>query len=135
MTFKLDRTCHRNLIESISGCLHPKVLMSSRFVKFHDNNQKCNKSLIRSLSTLNKDDLNTVYGKNLYKIAQSCNTTIENLSPQLVKTDMKYFELPENESWRLPLIFDLLEARRNLTEITGFNVQEVEDLLKHVCTT
>ena len=135
MTFKLDRTCHRNLIESISGCLHPKVLMSSRFVKFHDNNQKCNKSLIRSLSTLNKDDLNTVYGKNLYKIAQSCNTAIENLSPQLVKADMKYFELPENESWRLPVIFDLLNTRRNLMEITGFNVQEVEDLLKHVCTT
>ena len=88
-------------------------------------------SHIRSLSTLNKDDLNTVYGK----IAQSCNTTIENLSPQLVKTDMRYFTLPENESWRLPVIFDLLNTRRNLMEITGFNVQEVEDLLKHVCTT
>ena len=134
MTFKLDRTCHRYLIESISNCLHPQVLMSSRFVKFHENNLKCNKSVIRSISSLFKDDLNTVYGSNLGRIAQLCNTNIANLNPQLVKTNMRYFELPENESWRLPVIFDLLQARNNMTEIAGFDIQEVEDLLRFTCT-
>ena len=63
-----------------------------------------------------------------------CNTNIVNLSPQLVKTDMRYFELPENQSWRLPVIFDLLQARNNNAEITGFSKQEVEDLLRYTCT-
>ena len=47
---------------------------------------------------------------------------------------MRYFELPENETWRLPVIRDLLQARKNEVEITGFNVQEVEDLLRFACT-
>ena len=134
MTFKIDRTSHRYLIKSISNCLHPQVLLSSRFVKFHENNLKCNKSVIGSLSSLYKDILNTVYGSNLGKIAQRCNTNIANLNPQLVKTNMRYFELPENESWRLPVIRDLLQARKNEVEITGFNIQEVEDLLRFTCT-
>ena len=62
-------------------------------------------------------------------------TYLSNNIINIVSLIIIYFELPENESWRLPVIFDLLNTRRNLMEITGFNVQEVEDLLKHVCTT
>ena len=133
--FKVDRTCHRYLIEGISECLHPKVILSSHFIKFHDNNLKCNKPIIRTLSKLCKDDNKTVYGRNLYNISRTCNIDVPSLTPQLVKTTMSYFPAPENQLWRLPLVKELLALRSDQFELTGFNYEEMTDLLKYVCTT
>ena len=133
--FKVDRTSHRYLIEAISQCLHPKVILSSRFVKFHGNNLKCNKPIIRTLSSLCKDDNKTVYGRNLYNISRSCKIDVPSLTPQLVKTTMSYFPVPENQLWRLPIVTELLTLRSDQFELTGFDYSEMTDLLKYVCTT
>ena len=111
------------------------MILSSRFIKFHDNNLKCNKPIIRTLSNLCKDDNKTVYGRNLYNISRTCNTDVISLTPQLVKTTMSYFPAPENQLWRLPLAKELLALRSDQFELTGFDYEEMTDLLKYVCTT
>ena len=133
--YKLDRTTHRYLIETISKCLHPKVILSSRFVKFHENNVKCVKPVIRTLANLNKDDLTTVYGRNLYNIGGCCNLNVNCLTPQLVKSNMTYFSIPETELWRIPIINEIVALRNNELSITGFSYGEMKDILDHICVT
>ena len=133
--YKLDRTAHRYLIEIISNCLHPKVTLSSRFVKFHENNVKCVKPVIRTLANLNKYDLTTVYGRNLYKIGRCCDVNVNSLTPQLVKSNMTYSSIPDTELWRIPIIDEILALRSNELTLTGFSYGEMKDILDHVCTT
>ena len=91
--------------------------------------------MIRTLATLNKDDLTTTYGRNLYNIGRCCNLPVNCLTPQLVKGNMTYFTIPEAELWRIAIIEDILALRNNEMSLTGFSYVELKDILDHVCTT
>ena len=132
--FKVSNLTHRYLIEPLTECLHPKVIMSSRFIKFHDSLLNCNKPLLRILSNLNKSNLKTVYGTNLFKIAKLCNVKIEELDSNIVKNKMKYFRMPDNEQWRVPLIRDLLSVNSHDFDLPGFDKKEIDDMLLYACT-
>ena len=54
--FKIPRTSHRYLIEPISQSTHPRVFLSSRFVKYHMTLINSNKSAIRCLANLVKNE-------------------------------------------------------------------------------
>lgn len=134
IAFRVDRTTRTFLIETLSNCLHPHTLMTSRFVKFHQTNMKCNKPVIRFLANLNKDDLRTVYGNNLHKIADICNSTVSELTPSLVKSNVKYREVPVEETWRIPILKEMIAARDNNVNIEELNDNDVNAILKYVCT-
>ena len=121
------------LIEPLTDYLHPKVIMCSRFVKFHESLLNCKKPLLRLLSNLNQNNLRTVYGSNLRKIASLCELKVENLNYGHVKTNMKYFPLPENESWRIPLIHELMALKAQTHILPGFSYDEINDMLIQAC--
>ena len=52
LAFQVPRNTHRYLIEEISGCLHPKVMLASRYVKFVEQLKSSNKMGIRVLANL-----------------------------------------------------------------------------------
>ena len=52
------------------------------------------KQVLRFLSNLCKNDLNTVLSSNLFTIANDCSVNLSDLSKMLVKTQMKYFDVP-----------------------------------------
>ena len=108
--------------------------MSSRFIKFHDSLLKCKKPLLRLLSNANKTNLKTVYGTNLFKIAKLCNVKIDDLDNNVVKNKMKYFTLPEQESWRVPLICELMSVNAQQFIVPGFSRKEIDDMLVYACT-
>ena len=91
MTFKVPRTTHRYLIETISNCSHPRVFLSSRFVKFHKTLIDCGKPVIRTLAILFKNELRTFYGNNFHSISKECDTSIDDLSAYVIKIKIKYF--------------------------------------------
>ena len=53
--FNLDRCTHRYLVEHISGCLHPKVMLASRYVTFYKALVSSTKLGVRYLARLNKN--------------------------------------------------------------------------------
>ena len=86
--FQLDWCTHRYLIEHVSGCLHPKVMLASRYVTFHKSLVNCNKMGVRFLSRLNENDKSTVLGKTLQSILEQCElqeSKLDNLSARLVE--------------------------------------------------
>ena len=50
-----------------------------------------------------------------------------------VKKMMKYFPVPEGESWRPPLLSELLNVRDDISTLPGFSLAEVDEILKFVC--
>ena len=56
------------------------------------------------------------------------------LSSCRVKSNMKYFPLPENENWRVPLIKELLDVKAQNLTLTGFTNKEIDDLIVYACT-
>ena len=102
MACNISRYSHRYLIEPVSNTLHPKVILCSRFVKFHNYlKENCSKPVVNVPSKICTNDLRTTYGSNLHKISKSCD--VADLNPINVKRSMN-----KEQKWRLPIINNLL---------------------------
>ena len=65
------------------------------------------------LSNLCKNDFNIVLGRNLFSIANDCSVNLSDLSKMLVKKQMKYFDVPLDHAWKVPVLLELLNTRTN----------------------
>ena len=91
------------------------------------------KSSVKFLAWLCHGDHRTVLGKNMGSIGRelSCNS----VTAVDVKTKMKYFPVPDEETWRISIIKELLEIKSGHANISNFEDEDVSDLLNILCTT
>ena len=134
ITFKVPNRTHRYLIEEITDSLHPKVMLSSRFVKFSKTCLNSQKQGVRLLASLAHSDQRTSFGRNLYSIALAVNMDIKDLSSNKVKKLMKYRSVPETEQWRVSLLKELLGAKFGQNFDLPLNQQELDNILDFACT-
>ena len=130
--FNVPRNTHRYLIETISESRHPKAMLCSRFVKFMESLLTSKKRSVRFLANLVKDDRRTLTGKTLSRIAQDCNMERDRLSYQGTR-EMKYWNPPEEESWRCPLLFDLLKLRDGKTVEPIIEQPNLDLMIMNIC--
>ena len=130
----LPRTTHRYFIEELTEFHHPKILLASRFVKFHDSLINSKKPALRLLSKICREDASTVFGSNLRKIAAECGVQKDELKQYHVKEKMSYFVCPNTELWRIPLIHNLIEIRSNEMFLENFDRKDIESIIEDVCT-
>lgn len=134
-TFSVPRRTHKYLIETISQCMHPKVMICARFVKFIRTLNRCNKPGICLLVNMVQNDNRTVCGKNMSSIANLCKIEKENLTSYDVKQNMKYSSIPESELWRENMLSEMLLYRNcDLVKIDNLLKQEIDDIIEMVCT-
>ena len=119
-TFSLPRMSHRYLIEELSGHLHPKVMLCSRFLQFHSSLLNSGKSCLRYLVELSRYNQRTIYCHNLTEMSKAISCPLENLTSRLIKRNMKYFGTPDDQKWRVAVLQDLQELRFYSLEIDGF---------------
>ena len=127
----IPNTTHRYLIEPLSGCLHPKVMLSSRLVRLRDTMVASNKLVIRLLVTLFDRDRRTVLGRNLGCIRSEVGREL--LTPMIVKKTLRYSEVPDDEQWRVSALSELLEVRSGSKTIDGLTTSEVACLVDTLC--
>ena len=60
--FDLPWTTLHNFIENVSGCAHPKTVLSSRYVKFADSLTSSKKTSVRYLANQTMDDCRILLG-------------------------------------------------------------------------
>ena len=133
-TFGLPREAHRFFIEPISESLHVKVLMASRLVKFQNLMIESKIPVITLLATVNEKDCRTRHGYNLQKIANESNTNIEDLSSQIVKEKMKFFQVPEQDEWKIPVVYELLNVQNDSLSLNEFDRNDMNEMLKMLTT-
>ena len=90
------------------------MLASYRCVSFYDTIEASSKLCIRCLSNLCKNDFNTVLGRNIFSIANDCFLNLSDLSKMLVKKQMKYFDVPLDHAWKVPVLQEFLNTRTNI---------------------
>ena len=124
---------HKYLIEPISQQTHLKFTLIKRFMKFKEQVMKSSKSVLKHLFKICENDCGSVTGGNFRKIMLLCQKeTIHDLRTSDLD-NLTYQTIPENEMWRLSLIQELLEIRRNDLELNGFSEEEVSSLIDIVC--
>ena len=134
----LERRTHRYLIEPLSGCLHPKVMLASRLVSFHKSLVNSTKFSVRFLARLVEKDRRTVLGSTLAYLIEECKIDsgrLEELTPGVVKRKMMYACAPESELWRIQLALELQSVRDDGSSLEGFSRVEVEEMLASTCVT
>ena len=127
----VPRTTHRYLIETISNCLHLQVMLASRLVRFLTALKDSNKIGIRFLTGISERDRRTVLGKNLSYIAEETGVTVAGLTANIVRRQMKYFRVPEEESWRVPVLHEIMTSH---LVIPGFTQEETNCMKDFLCT-
>ena len=135
--FKLDRKTHRYLIEPISNTFHLKTALLARYVNFFKMLRHSPKFSIRYLVRIVSEDKSTVMGKTLHALAKNANLEeISDLTPQLVKNTLRYFPVPEDEDWRIQICSEIMSICKNNNdiEIPGFDMHEINDMLKFICS-
>ena len=115
--------------------MHPKTMLTSRFVKFVDSLASSHKSSIRFLVNMVKDDNRKLTGKTLSRICADTNLVRSSLSPSSVKKSMEYFCVPAGQDWRVDMVLELLNLREGSLEIDDLESDEVTTLINYLCTT
>ena len=133
MAFKLPSQTHNYLIESLSDCPHVKIMLASRFMQFHKSLLVNKKSCVRLLSSISEDDLNTIQGKNLFHLQRDLDCEMEDLSSSFIKENMRFKPLPEEEHWRIPLLFNLIDIRDKNLDLDNFEWKEIQHMIQDVC--
>ena len=105
----------------------------SRCVSFYETIEASSKLCIRFLSNLCKNDLNTVLGRNLFYIANDCFVNLSDLSKMLVKKQMKYFDVPLDHAWKVPILQELLNTRMNNLYVEGFDDYMITEMINMLC--
>ena len=72
--------------------------------------------------------------KNLCKIALDCDVNVSDLAKPLVKSNLKFSEVPEDFDWKINLVKELLQTRANLYVVHGFDNEELSDIINTICT-
>ena len=135
MNFDVNRCTHRYLIEPMSKSMHPKVMLSSRYVTFHGSLISSNKPCVRLLARLSERDSRTVMGRTLDSLCKQCGVTDLNLlTSKHVKTKMSYFSIPEEHKWRANTVTELLQLKKKSLSLPGFSFGEIKNMLDFVCT-
>ena len=102
-------------------------MLASRCVSFYETIEASSKLCIRFLSNLCKNDLNTVLGRNLFSIANDC-------SIMLVKKQMKYFDVPLEHAWKVPVLQELFNTSMNSLYVEGFDDYVITEMINMLCS-
>ena len=117
------------MIEAISGTVHPKVELLSRFVTFYKSLIKSSKLGVRMLARISERDCRTVMGRTLDRLSKLCSLKdIMELSSSHVRRDIVYHEVPDEELRRISMIKELIEF-----DIEGFSDLEVAEMKDYIC--
>ena len=104
---------HRYLIEPLSG-LHAKTMVYTRFISFTKSIQKCTKYPVKYMYELIKSDTRTITGKNIRQILiETDHENILDVNINKLKRNMKFRKIPKEELWRINLIKELTDVKRN----------------------
>ena len=128
--FGLPCNSHRYLIAPISDTSHLKTKLTDRFIKFHEM-VKCNdKPIVQNLFKFQAKDVRSVFGKNVFNI---CNSSQKVSLESVSRGDVKYHPISNDDSWKLPLIKELILLKFNVLEV-DFDPDFITQILNFTST-
>ena len=108
-------------------------MLASTCVSFYETIKASSKLCIRFLSNFCQNDLNTVLGRNLLSIANDYSVNPSDLCKMVVKKQMKYFDVPLEHEWKIPVLQELLNTRMDNLYVEGFDDYVITEMTNMLC--
>ena len=136
LMYDLPRESHCYLIEPVSGNPHLKFVLLKRFLKFREQVFSCSKTTMKSMFEICQHDARSVTGSNFRKLMLLCEkNSINEISSHDID-GLVYRQIPTTEEWRIGLVNDLIEIKRdNEVLLPGFTLEEIDEMLHFACVT
>ena len=71
--------------------------------------------------------------RNLFSITNESLVTLSDLSKMLVKKQMKYFDVPLDHAWKVPVLQELLNIWMNNLYVEGFDDYVITEMINMLC--
>ena len=125
---------HRYLIQPLSNEEHIRIVLVKRFLSFIDKIKNSGKPPLVMLVSDAMMDVRSTTGSNMRNIMLSVG---KNSVKDVHKADgdrVKYFDLNEQNLWRVPAAREIIDVKANNLEVPGFTEQELDEILRFICT-
>ena len=124
---------HRHLIETITKQRHVRLTLVSRFLGFIEQIKTSQKIIPKMLLSQIKHDVRSTTGLNLRKILlQTEKLDVDSLCKE-DSASLSYHPTPLEDKWKEAMVNELLEVRGNQLQVEGFETEELEMILEHLC--
>ena len=111
--YDLPRESHCYFIETVSETPHLKFVLLKRLLKFREQVFSCSKSTMKSMFEICQHDARSVTGSNFRKLMLLCEkNSISDINSQDID-GLVYRQIPMEEEWRIGLVKDSIEIKRN----------------------
>ena len=131
--YDLPLATHRHLIEPITKHQHVRKTLASRFLGFIDQIKKSPKLIPRMLLSQIQNDVRSTTGQNLRKLLlQTDKLNVEHLCKDDISI-MKYHPTLQQDKWKEAMVSELLKTRNQEFEVDGFDKEELDAILEHLC--
>ena len=77
-------------------------------------------------------EITSIVGKNVYKMKEKFDLDPWRHSSEVFQNKYSYYEVPEVDKWRLPLLNQLL-ATRNEMKVCGEDTETIDGLIESLC--
>ena len=71
--------------------------------------------------------------ENLFSIANDCSVNLSDFGKMLVKKQMKYFDVPLDHAWKVPVLQELLNRRTYNLYVEGFDDYVITKMINMLC--
>ena len=125
---------HRYLIEPLTGEMHIKKVLLSRYLGFMEKIASSKKRAVKMLMETARSDARSVTGNNHRNIMLLLGKSdVQAVKKEEVK-NIEYFPIKEAESWRIDAIKEVIEVKTRTLDIDNFKLEELEEILTYLCT-
>ena len=129
----LPFSTHRNLIEPLTNDVHIKSVLIRRFLGFMDKIDKSDKKALMMIKDEAMSDVRSVTGSNYRKImlllGKSKVADVKYEDSAL----LTYHQLEETDRWKVGVIKEIIDIKAGVLEVNGFDDDEVDCILSHLC--
>ena len=127
---------HTRLLESLSPVAHLESVLAGRYVGFVHSLSSTSNPVLGLIFNQCKDNVSTQTGNNIKHLME--NHGLQSMKELInMRSTIKYKrvnELQEEEQWKIDIIYGLVLARKGLIDIDTLEVDELEDILKFICS-
>ena len=133
--YQLPLQTHRRFVESVSGVTHVKTTLIRRFLGFLKQIRTSPKAVTRDFLCILQNDVRSTTGNNLRSILLATDKIrVEDLSVEDANcSKLRYHRIPDDEFWKVGYIQELLDIKHSQLQVEGFEVEEIDAILNHIC--
>ena len=134
LIWELPYATHTRLLEDLCPVSHLEHVLLSRYIGFIQNLCKSNKEILCLIFKSCLSNYRSVTGRNLFYLFKKFDIqTIHQLFNVKAKLkDMRVYDLPDEEKWKIKLIAEICLIRKNHLEIE-FDQEHLNQILDLIC--